>query len=479
MDAIFFERLADGDLAAHHADRSGERARGRHDLVGRHRHVVAAAGRSVPKARHHRLRRSLRLPPDQVAGQSRPPWRIDPQHDRGHLVVLRRIANRLDDAVGSSRPAAEQLVLALPFLDLPREIDDCDLLVLACGRSLLLARQQFDELHEPTDAGEIVIHFLLRVVAGDLRLVELDAANEAADHLVFVGHGVDQLRLEGRLGREHTGVDQCADLIRGQLPIGGDPLHELLVEIADELFVLSAELRAHARPRERLPCPLELSHLQDLGIDVELVEHRLEEGHLRPHAGDLERGRRRHSHRVAGRRHDIVHRIASNEVRGHRLASLADAADRCPQFLGASTTYGRRFDRQHHPLHPRVGGRFVEPLNEPVQVRRHIGQQSPLTDPIGDRSRQRDLGDHRRLLLGSLIGGLGVFGIFVSRAGRWFGGRRLPMDTRRRQRGQRQQQGRQTARAGNTGTADGSERAWKAENVMHGGATPKKTCQRT
>ena len=162
----------------------------------------------------------------------------------------------------------------------------------------------------------------------------------------------------------------------------------MLVKIPDELLVLGTELRAHTRPRERLARSLELSNLQDLGIDAERVEHCLEEGHLRPHTRDLERGRRRHRHRVAGRRHYVVHRIASNEMRGHRLTRLANSADRRPQFFGPSTTDGRRFDRQHHPLHPRIGGGFVEPLDETVQVRRHISQEPALADPVGDRPGQ-------------------------------------------------------------------------------------------
>ena len=177
-----------------------------------------------------------------------------------------------------------------------------------------------------------------------------------------------------------------------------------------------------------------------------------------------------------------MHWVRADKVCGHRFAGLADPADRRPQFLGPPATDGRRFDRQHDALHPRVGGRLVEPLDEAVQVRRHISQEPALADAVGDRSRQRDLGDHRRLLLGLLLGGLAVLGVFVDRLAhlaRWFGGRRLPVHGRRMHRGRSQQQDRQTASTGNTGTADSPDRARKAEKVMHGGATPKKIDQRT
>jgi len=88
---------------------------------------------------------------------------------------------------------------------------------------------------------------------------------------------------------------------------------------------------------------------------------------------------------------------------GHRLACLAQPGDRRPHLIGAGPPEIRRLDREHHALHALVGSRLVEPLDDAMQVRRHVGKQPPLPHAIGQGTGQRHLGNHGR---GLLVGGL-------------------------------------------------------------------------
>ena len=115
---------------------------------------------------------------------------------------------------------------------------DCNLLLSATDRLLLLAGEHLDKFYEPTNSRKIAVHFLLGIVTRKLWIIDLHCAGQRADHLVFVSNRIDQLGFSGCLRRENANVDECPHTFVRQLAIGSNALHQLFVQVANKAFVL-------------------------------------------------------------------------------------------------------------------------------------------------------------------------------------------------------------------------------------------------
>ena len=311
------QRGAQGELAAEHADRTGEGCRLGNDGRSLGRDPIAAGGAVGSHRDDHRLAGRLGGPDraeDLLGGRVGPAGRVQPEHHGLHVLRLDRVIEGAGDVVGMDGCAAPERIGAgvLARYDIALALDDSDG-GTRCRHGGRLAARIVVEIEHLGPGARLFQH-------RRLRLAHLTSAVDEAP-----GHGL--------LGEVGAGFQHRAQRGGILFAVGGGGLQFGVVDRGHPGQLSLAVGRRIVVEQVAVDGVLVFVALLVVRLDPVLVEGPLEEDVLVDQAGDLERGAGLHPEFVGGGAQHVGggHRAGGIEplaVGVDRLAARAETQDR-------------------------------------------------------------------------------------------------------------------------------------------------------
>jgi hypothetical protein len=225
------------------------------------------------------------------------------------------------------------------------------------GRQRAEEARQLHDHREAIVLARVEIELAPRHALGDLVAERLERADR-----------VDEAGGLGRVGLEVRDVDQRLDGGGRQLALGGDDVDHRLVAAIEDRADRLLHLPGRRVAGQRLGRALVRAHVQEVGLDAELVEQRLDVHRQRGRSADRDAAERRDADPLARREHQVRRVARALDVARQRLAGLAQIVERGAQLDGVGLADLDGVDPDQHAGQLVVGRELAQPRDQRVEL---------------------------------------------------------------------------------------------------------------